>query len=573
MARKSKYNQPEAEVSSVLKHRIYKVGVYRRLSVEDGEDEINNSIGNQKKIADDYVLHTPFLHIEKYYADNGYTGMNYKRPGFEEMMNDLYNGVIDTILVKDISRLGRHYILTSELVEKVFPSMKIRLICINDNYDSNEPNADSASLLLPIKMIMNDNYAKDYSKKIRSSINAKMGSGEFLPSAGSIPYGYIRNAQKVTFDIDEETAPVVRRIFELRASGMSFNEIAKVLNSEEIPSPGNIRYLRGITKNEKYAKSNWIRGTIRKITNDLVYTGCRIHGKVKRDRLDQNKTRRNQDEWQIIENAHKAIISSELFEQVKMVNEQELKKREDFVKREEVEDDMRDILRDKVFCGDCGSRMSGRKGLGRKTAKNPAFIFFDCNQYHDTGKMQCSSHYIRQEDIMSAIMSCFHKHFKIGLDFERLLEEVKQKPKVVKYQNKNLDLVASLRAKITHLEAKRERMIIDLAEGTLDKSEYEFMHNRLASEMNKMQLELEEAQKVTSELDIIEKSAIEWIDMLKKQWYVKDGDIDKDLVDLLIRKIIVFDKNTIKVEVNFSDPFAPLQEYMKNIEEVLPDAS
>lgn len=572
MARKSKYNQSVTEENSVLKQRIYKVGVYRRLSVEDGEDEINNSIGNQKKIADDYVLHTPFLHIEKYYADNGYTGMNYKRPGFEEMMNDLYNGVIDTILVKDISRLGRHYILTSELVEKVFPSMKIRLICINDNYDSNEPNADSASLLLPIKMIMNDNYAKDYSKKIRSSINAKMGNGEFLPSAGSIPYGYIRNAEKVTFDIDEETAPVVRRIFEMRASGMSFNEIAKVLNSEEIPSPGNIRYLRGITKNEKYAKSNWIRGTIRKITNDLVYTGCRIHGRVKRDRLDQNKTRRGQDEWQIIENAHESIISTELFEQVKAVNEQEIKKRETFTKREEVEDDMRDVLRDKVFCGDCGSRMSGRKGLGRKTSNNPAFIFFDCNQYHDTGKMQCSSHYIRQEDIMSAISRCLYGHFKAALDFESLLEEVKRKPKVVSYQRQNLDLVASLRAKATHLEAKKERMIIDLAEGTLDKTEYEFIHNRLANQISQIQIELEEAQRATKELENIEKSAVEWIDMLKNQWYLKDGDIDKKLMDLLINKIIVYDKNTIKVEVNFSDPFAPLQEYIRNVEEVLADA-
>lgn len=572
MARKSKYNQAVIEEKSVVKQRIYKVGVYRRLSVEDGEDEINNSIGNQKKIADDYVLHTPFLHIVKYYADNGYTGMNYKRPGFEEMMNDLYNGVIDTILVKDISRLGRHYILTSELVEKVFPSMKIRLICINDNYDSNEPNADSASLLLPIKMIMNDNYAKDYSKKIRSSINAKMGNGEFLPSAGSIPYGYIRNAEKVTFDIDEETAPVVQRIFEMRAAGMSFNEIAKVLNDEEIPSPGNIRYLRGITKNEKYAKSNWIRGTIRKITNDLVYTGCRIHGRVKRDRLDQNKTRRNQDEWQIIENAHKSIISSDLFEQVKAVNEQEIKKREDFTKREEVEDDMRDTLRDKVFCGDCGSRMSGRKGLGRKTSNNPAFIFFDCNQYQDTGKRKCSSHYIRQEDIMSAVSRCLYGHFKAALDFESLLEEVKLKPKVVSYQRKNLDLVASLRAKMTHLEAKRERMIIDLTEGTLDKSEYEFIHNRLANQISQIQIELEEAQKATKELENIEKSATEWIDMLKNQWYLKGGDIDKKLMDLLINKIIVYDKKTIKVEVNFSDPFAPLQEYIRNVEEVLADA-
>ena len=572
MARKSKYNQTVSRETMLLQQRIYNVGVYRRLSVEDGEDEINNSIGNQKKIADDYVLHTPFLHIVKYYADNGYTGMNYKRPGFEEMMNDLYNGVIDTILVKDISRLGRHYILTSELVEKVFPSMKIRLICINDNYDSNEPNADSASLLLPIKMIMNDNYAKDYSKKIRSSINAKMGSGEFLPSAGSIPYGYIRNAEKVTFDIDEETAPVVRKIFDMRAAGTSFNEIAKVLNAEGVPSPGNIRFLRGITKNEKYAKSNWLRGTIRKITNDLVYTGCRIHGKVKRDRLDQNKTRRGKEEWQIIEEAHEAIVSKALFERVQAVNEQELKKRDSFVKREEVEDDMRDIFRDKIFCGDCGSKMSGRKGLGRKTSNNPAFIFFDCNQYHYTGKQECSSHYIRQEDIMSAVMKCFHRHFKVALDFEQLLEDVKRKPKVVRYQEQKFDLVASLRAKATHLEAKRERMIIDLAEGTLDKTEYEFMHNRLASELGRIQADLEEAQRATSELENIEKTAAEWIDMLKNQWYISDGDIDKELVELLISKIVVYDKNTIKVEVNFSDPFAPLQDYMRSVEGVFADA-
>ena len=158
------------------------------------------------------------------------------------------------------------------------------------------------------------------------------------------------------------------------------------------------------------------------------------------------------------------------------------------------------------------------------------------------------------------------------MDFESLLEEVKLKPKVVSYQRKNLDLVASLRAKMTHLEAKKERMIIDLTEGTLDKSEYEFIHNRLANQISQIQIELEEAQRATKELENIEKSAAEWIDMLKNQWYLKDSDIDKKLMDLLINKIIVYDKNTIKVEVNFSDPFAPLQEYIRNVEEVLADA-
>lgn len=570
MARKSKYVENVAVEKEIIRQRVYKVGVYRRLSVEDGEDEMNNSIGNQKKIADDYVLHTPFLHIEKYYADNGYTGMNYKRPGFEEMMNDLEKGIIDTILVKDISRLGRHYILTSELVEKVFPSMGIRLICINDSYDSIDPSADISSLLLPIKMIMNDNYAKDFSKKIRSSINAKMSNGEFLPSSGSIPYGYVRNAEKMTFDVDKETAPIVKRIFELRADGAGFNEIAKILNEEGVVSPGHLRYQRGLTKNEKYAQSNWIRGTIRKITNDPVYTGSRIHGKVKRDRLEQNKTRRSQEEWQIIENAHEAIVSKELFEQVAVTNREILKKREKFDKREQVEDDKRDLLRDKVVCGDCGNKMSGRKGLGRKTSKNSAFVFYDCNRYHDTGKKECHSHYIRQETIMAAIEDCLTTHLQTALDFEAFLAEVKKKPKVIRFQNQENDRLASLRAKSNHLEAKKERLILDLAEGIIEREEYEFMHNRLATSLNQLRSEIEIAQVAIKELGKIEISSMEWIEKLKKQRSF--ADMDKELMDLLINKIIVYDKNTIKIEVDFSDPFIQLREYVNRVEEVLADA-
>lgn len=570
MARKSKYAEIAVTEKEVIGQKVYKVGVYRRLSVEDGEDEMNNSIGNQKKIADDYVLHTPFLHIEKFYADNGYTGMNYKRPGFEEMMNDLEKGVIDTVLVKDISRLGRHYILTSELVEKVFPSMGIRLICINDGYDSLDPNADVSSLLLPIKMIMNDNYAKDFSKKIRSSISAKMGNGEFLPSSGSIPYGYVRNAEKITFDVDKETAPVVKHIFELRAEGVGFNEIAKILNEEGVASPGHLRYLRGLTKNEKYAESNWIRGTIRKIVNDPVYMGCRIHGKVKRDRLDQNKTRRSQEEWQIIENAHEAIVSKDLFEKVAEINRETLKKREKFDKREQVEDDKRDLLRDKVVCGDCGNKMSGRKGLGRKSSKNSAFVFYDCNRYHDTGKKECHCHYIRQETIMAAIEDCLTTHLQTALDFEAFLTEVKKKPKVVRFQNQEIDRMASLRAKCTHLEAKKERLILDLTEGIIEREEYEFMHNRLAANLNQLQAEIENAQVAATELGKIELSSMIWIEKLKKQRSF--ANIDKELLDLLINKIIVYDKNTIKIEVNFSDPFVQLYEYVNKVEEVLADA-
>ncbi len=569
MARKSRAVPGIAKETTVvtISPKVYKVGVYRRLSVEDGEDEINNSIGNQKKIADDYVLYMPSLQIVKYYADNGFTGMNYRRPGFMEMMDDLMSGQIDTVLVKDISRLGRHYILTSELVEKTFPSMGIRLISINDNYDSHDENADVTTLLLPIKMIMNDNYAKDFSKKIRSSIHSKIGCGEFLPSAGSIPYGYIRDERNRTFAIDKETAPVVRRIFEMREAGIAFNEIAKVLNAEGIPSPGHIRFLRGITKNPKYQTSNWIRGTIRKITEDLVYTGCRVHGKVKRDRLDQIKTRRDKEEWTIIENAHEAIVSKEMYERVNALNKEKVSERDSFEHRELVLDDKRELLRNKIFCGDCGSRMSGRKGLGRKSAKyNSAYIFFDCNQYHDTGKRKCKGHYIRQEAIISALNKCLDIHLQMALDFEAYLEKVKQMPKVISYQGMTKDRVASLRVKKNGMEAKKEQLVSDVIAGVLTTSEFEYMKNRLENELLQLEEEIKEAEKCAGKLNQIESTAERWIQELKEQKSL--GTLNRKLLDLLVDRILVYDKDTIKIEVNFSDPFIPLKEYVSQMEEV-----
>ena len=250
MARKSRVKVQEVlervEASPVL------AGSYNRLSVEDGDDVEQNSIGNQKKLALHYIGEHADIQLVDTYSDHGYTGMNYNRPEFQRMLRDLQSGRINCIIVKDISRLGRHFVMTSEFVERIFPEMGVRLICINDGYDSADEFADASALTMPLKMVMNDYYVRDISQKIRSSISAKMENGQFLPAAGSIPYGYLRNPEAMTFDIDPETAPVVRRIFEMRAASMSFNHIAQELNTTEIPCPGKLRYLRGITNAQRY---------------------------------------------------------------------------------------------------------------------------------------------------------------------------------------------------------------------------------------------------------------------------------------------------------------------------------
>ena len=566
MARKSRY---VTEVKEEKKTAMLLAGVYTRLSIEDEDDEEQNSIGNQKKIALDYLKDKDDIAVTEYYVDNGYTGMNFSRPDFQRMMNDLRSGKINCVIVKDISRLGRHFVMTSEFVEKIFPMMGIRLICINDDYDSFDENCDSASLLLPFKMVMNDSYVKDISKKIRSSISAKMDSGEYLPSASSIPYGYIRNPEQNTFDIDEEVAPVVVRIFEMRANGVALNAIAKTLNEEGIPCPGKLRYLRGITKAAKYENALWIHGTLRKILMDQVYIGNRVHGRVKRDKLGMEKTRRSEEEWQVIENAHQPIISQELFDKVQEAMNEAASKRNAYKQQEAPETDHREVFREKVYCGDCGSMMRGCKGLGRanEDGERKAFIYYDCGKFLDSGRAVCSAHYVRQEEIMDTLRNALDTQLCAAIDFEALVKEVQAMPKVVHYESSVKNQLTSIQSKRRHMELRLEQLIVDLTDGLIDKQEYAYAKQKYNEEYEHL---LEEENRLftsSRRLGNIVASSDKWIRTLKE--YRSIPDIDRKAVDFLVKRIKIYPGKRIELILNYEDPFRLVSEYLEQIPEVI----
>ena len=566
MARKSRY---VAEVKEEKKTAMLLAGVYARLSIEDEDDEEQNSIGNQKKIALDYLKDKDDIAVTEYYVDNGYTGMNFSRPDFQRMMNDLRSGKINCVIVKDISRLGRHFVMTSEFVEKIFPMMGVRLICINDDYDSFDENCDSASLLLPFKMVMNDSYVKDISKKIRSSISAKMDSGEYLPSASSIPYGYIRNPEQNTFDIDEEVAPVVVRIFEMRANGVALNAIAKTLNEEGIPCPGKLRYIRGITKAAKYENALWIHGTLRKILMDQVYIGNRVHGRVKRDKLGMEKTRRSEEEWQVIENAHQPIISQELFDKVQEAMNEAAAKRNAYKQQEAPETDHREVFREKVYCGDCGSMMRGCKGLGRanEDGERKAFIYYDCGKFLDSGRAVCSAHYVRQEEIMDTLRNALDTQLCAAIDFEALVKEVQAMPKVVHYESSVKNQLTSIQSKRRHMELRLEQLIVDLTDGLIDKQEYAYAKQKYNEEYEHL---LEEENRLftsSRRLGNIVASSDKWIRTLKE--YRSIPDIDRKAVDFLVKRIKIYPGKRIELILNYEDPFRLVSEYLEQIPEVI----
>lgn len=545
MARKSRYvsSTPEAIGSS------YTAGLYLRLSVEDGDDLEHNSIGNQRKICLDFLSRQSDVAFGMVYVDNGRTGMNYRRPGFQAMFADLEAGKINCVVVKDVSRLGRNYILTSDYVEKIFPTMGVRLICVNDGFDSENPDSDRYSLLMPFKLIINDTYVKDTARKIQSSIQAKMNCGEYLPSSSSIPYGYLRAPQEGTYAVDEETAPIVRRIFELRGDGTAFNKIAKILNQENIPSPGKLRYDRGLTKVEKYQNALWVRGTIRKITGDSAYLGFRTHGKIKRSRLGGDKKKCPELEWKIIENAHPAIVEQTLFDRVQEVNRTELVKRETFERGAAPKQDFRKIFQDKIFCGDCGAKMSAGKFSGRKGGKAPNSIFYNCNQYRDSGHQRCSNHYIRQECLMDTLQHFLDNQVKLALDVERLKGTMRRGSQ----PSAEAALLASISCQRRNLESKLERLLEDLAVGVLDKEEYTQLKLHYLEELVDLEGQEQEAQAVCGKQKKAFEELEDWLAAIQN--YQKVSVIDRRLVDLLVEKILVFQDRSIRIYLTYGDPY------------------
>ncbi len=567
MARKSRatiQEVPEREEESPIP-----AGIYNRLSVEDGDDVEQNSIGNQKKLALHYIGEHPNIHLVDTYSDHGYTGMNDNRPEFQRMLRDLQSGRIRCILVKDISRLGRHFVRTSELVQRILPEMGVRLICISDGYDSADALANASALTMPLKMVMNDYYVKDISQKIRSSISAKMDSGQYLPAAGSVPYGYLRNPEAMTFDIDPETAPAVRQIYEMRAAGMSFNHIALELNTAEIPCPGRLRYLRGVTKAPKYENALWIRGTIRKITGDPVYIGNRVHGKVKTDKVGQSKKRQAQQDWTVIENAHPAIVSETLFHQVQQINQEELAKRAHFEKRAGFEADYRDLFRGKVFCAECGSPMGAAKGCARPNAGTASRIFFDCNNYRYSARTRCSSHYVRQELLMEKITGLLNQQLKLAVDAEQLADDIRKRPEAVAYQSKAESEYASVSAKRRNMEARLERLLEDFANRLIDRSEYGYMKERYSRQLEALLKEEKEAREAMQAMDCAAQSAKQWISAIRQ--YEKLPGITRELLDFLVDRIEVCSDRGIKITLNYADPFQRLPAFLNRIE-VIQDA-
>lgn len=549
MARVSRKNIAVTAVSATEEMKLYKACLYLRLSDEDKRNIEDNSIGNQKKICLEHLKKLPEIEVIASYIDNGASGTNFSRSGFKQMLQDLTKGEINCIVVKDLSRLGRNYLETSEYLEKFFPEAGIRFIAVNNGYDSIRKLNGKQEIVIPFSNIVNDMYAKDVSRKIRSSIEILMKSGEFLPPSGSIPYGYLRDEKNNTYIIDEETAPIVQEIFKMKLQGVSDCEIIRTLNRKQIPSPGKIRYLRGMTKAEKYKDAVWIGSTLRKLLSNEVYLGHRIHGKVKRDCLGAEKKRRPQDEWEYVYNVHPALISEEDFQKIRQIKEKGREKQAQCNKHQKRSLEERRLLTGKIYCGDCGTLMGARKGNQRLTSKKSPRIFYQCDGYEYSGRTRCFNHYISQKDVLEKIKNALNVQFKLIAESDRVIKSIQDDKKgmLALHDKKRKEINDEL----AKMKMKKERLLIDYNDGTINSEEYKYIRQKYDDEEQKLRRVLVFAEKERKNQEKQLRITEEWVKLMKQ--FMPQKNIDRKLIEHLIDTIYVYGNKNVEIVFLFKN--------------------
>ena len=343
----------------------FKVAGYIRLSKEDKIKDESNSVTNQKAIIESYIKKNEDLEFVDFYIDDGYSGTTFDRPEYKRMFKDIVDGQVNTVIVKDLSRFGRNHIQSDDYIENILPGYNVRFISIIDEIDSFKNPKSVNSIAVPLKNLMNDQYARDISEKVRSTLKIKQLNGEFI--GVTAPYGYLKNPKdKHKFIIDKEASYIVKKIFNMILLGKSRKEIAEHLNNKNVLTPSLYKLSKENTDNEDLIRTKkWNAEIVNRILRNETYTGTLIQNiKTKPNYRTDKLIDVNKDEWIITENHHELIISKDKFDEVQQILNRKTKVNKN--------DDI-DLFSGYLKCSHCES------GLVIKKSKNQ--IYYYCSSY------------------------------------------------------------------------------------------------------------------------------------------------------------------------------------------------
>ena len=382
------------------KQTNYNVGIYVRLSKDDERAGESLSIENQKLILTKYCTEQGWNIVDTY-VDDGYSGTSFDRPAVQKLLEDAKTGIINLIIVKDLSRFGRNYIQVGQYIDYIFPTYNIRFIALNDNVDTADKDT-TAMDMLPIMNVFNEWHAANTSKKIKAVIEANCKAGKYRTTFA--PYGYVKGDDDNHLPVvDEPAASVVRRIFQMRSQGISPRHIADTLNNEGVPIASDYLYAKMGKPNPRRTSHLWCAERIRAMLNNPTYLGHLVQMKTTTVSYKNHKNeKKDPSEWIIVENTHEPLVSQEIWDKCREMEasvSQGKKTKTGFVA----------ALSGLMFCADCGEKMrlgwnnttNGSKKKPRKYVRHN----FNCGRYNRHGKIACKSHYIKMKDMNALVLA------------------------------------------------------------------------------------------------------------------------------------------------------------------------
>jgi len=523
------------------KTKSFRVGLYIRLSREDGDKEESSSVTNQREILKRYVSEQENFFIVKEYVDDGWTGTNFDRPKFKEMIKDIEEGVIDTVITKDLSRLGRERLMVGYYTEMYFPEHNVRYIALLDNIDT---YIDSGmNDMAPFKGVINDMYVRDISKKIRSSLTERRKAGNFL--GVTAPYGYQKDPNnKFHLIINEKEAEVVKRVFRLYLEGNGLTKIAQILTKKGIPVPGETRNIGKTRKTALY--SSWKQTTIRRILDNRVYLGELVQ--FKRKKVNYKSKKRitvPEEERYICKGTHDPIIDEEDFNTVQNI----LKKNKSF---KGTKHDY--LFKGLLYCKECGARLNitysnyALKKFGEYRYTTICYSY--SRLYSDICTRHSNNIFELEEVLIKHIKAVCSNYINETLKDE-LVNIAKRKKLDELKQVNNEKRLEALERKITDIGLYIKSLYIDKVKGVVSENDYislaaDFTKDRdnLIKEKTELIKIIQNDKPVKDETAKIEKLAKEFLSLEKPT---------KQLLNELIEKITISENKEIDIYFKFNE--------------------
>ena len=532
----------------------WKAALYIRLSREDGDKVESNSITSQREILKEYLKLHPDIELHDFYIDDGWSGTNFDRPGFIRMMEDIYSGDVNCVIVKDLSRFGRNYTDAGNYLDNIFVRLQIRFIALNNGIDTatNNMNAATRCITVGVQNVINESLAATTSVNVRGTLNVNREQGKFIGSFAS--YGYMKDPNDHhKLIIDPETAPVVRMIFEKFIDGCSIIGIAKDLNEMGIPNPTAYKKLKGFNYKHPAGKKLdglWPDSSVRRILRNEMYVGNMVQGKNTTISYKIKQCRAiPKEDWIIVEVTHEAIVDRETFDKAQSLFNQFIRKAP---QKSEV-----DLFSGFVRCADC------LRAMNKKTNSHPygTYHYYRCGTSRKMKKSSCTNHTIRIDKMELAVLASIQGMIDSAVEMDKLIKRINSSPVKKKESSHICSAIDTHTAELEKLKG----MIIDLypdwKSGIISKEEYFTLKEQLTEKTTSLEKALENLKRTNEEFKNGITEDNDFISHFKK--YGKIDTLTRAMVVELIDKIYVHEGGRITISFKFTDAYEKALEYIE----------